>query len=97
MYKAIFNGQVIAQSERAVRAGDYIYFPKDTVQMDYLIPSDYTSFSSCKGIAQYFHVKVGDKIAENAAWHYPCPKPGYRYIKDHIAFWQEVKVEKVMR
>ncbi len=95
MYKAIFNGQLIAQSDKVERASGYIYFPRQSVKMEFLIPSNYTSVCPFKGTAQYFHVKVGDKIAENAAWHYPDPNPGYENIKDHIAFWQDVKVEQL--
>jgi uncharacterized protein (DUF427 family) len=30
----------------------------------------------------------------DAAWYYPDPKPAARKIKNHVAFWRGVEVEK---
>ena len=31
---------------------------------------------------------------EDAAWYYPEPKEAAKQIKDHVAFWNGVKVEQ---
>jgi uncharacterized protein (DUF427 family) len=30
----------------------------------------------------------------DAAWYYPAPKPAAAKIKDHVAFWHGVSVER---
>jgi uncharacterized protein (DUF427 family) len=39
-------------------------------------------------------VVVGGDRNENAAWFYPEPKEAAANIKDHIAFWKGVTVER---
>ena len=45
------------------------------------------SFCEWKGQAVYFSVKVGERIAADAAWSYPEPTPDQARIRDHIAFY----------
>jgi uncharacterized protein (DUF427 family) len=47
-----------------------------------------------EGVARYYDVVVGDRVNANAAWYYPDPKPAAAHIKDHIAFWKGVAVER---
>lgn len=47
------------------------------------------TFCEWKGVAFYYTVLVGDKRAENAAWFYPEPTPGYESIKDYVAFYPQ--------
>ena len=45
--------------------------------------------SACewKGMASYFHVGSGDRLAEHAAWTYEDPKDAYSALRGHIAFY----------
>ena len=93
MKKAIYNDTVIAESDKTTEASSYDYFPMDSINMKYLKDNDHSSVCPFKGTARYFDVVVEDKKSVNAAWIYPVPKEGFEYIKNHIAFWKDVKVE----
>jgi len=50
--------------------------------------------STWKGTASYYDLEVNGKRNPAAAWYYPDPKPAAKQIKDHVAFWKGVTVEK---
>jgi uncharacterized protein (DUF427 family) len=56
------------------------YIPQQGVEMKYIVPGMGSSFCEWKGRASYLSVVVGDRQAENAAWFYPDPKPGFESI-----------------
>lgn len=93
MAKAIWNGQVIAESSATVVVEGNQYFPAEAVKRDFLKPSAHTSVCPWKGTAHYYHLMVDGKQNENAAWYYPDPKPAAAEIKGRIAFWKGVRVE----
>src|SRR5204863_122102 len=37
--------------------------------------------------ARHYTIAVAGRTAENAAWFYPAPAPGYETIADHVAFY----------
>ncbi len=70
--RVYFNNQAIAESKKMklLREVDHLplyYFPKHDVRMDCLQQSDHTTDSNRKGEGVFWHVKVGDKDADNAA------------------------------
>lgn len=52
------------------------YFPREDVRGDALEPTDRRTHCPIKGDASYFSVRLGDRVAENAAWTYPEPIEG---------------------
>ncbi|HXE76244.1 MAG TPA: DUF427 domain-containing protein [Candidatus Xenobia bacterium] len=94
MAKAIWNGAVLAESDRCEIVEGNHYFPPDTVKREYLKPSDTHTVCPWKGTASYYHVEVGGQRNPDAAWYYPEPRAAARQIKDHVAFWKGVKVEQ---
>jgi uncharacterized protein (DUF427 family) len=48
----------------------HYFFPIEEVNMDLLIPTDHTTHSGWRGDTRHWTVKVGDRVAENAAWTY---------------------------
>jgi uncharacterized protein (DUF427 family) len=92
--RAVWNGQVVAESDDTVVVEGNHYFPADSVRPEYLGASDTHSRCLWKGIARYYDLKVGDRVNRDAAWYYPDPSPAAAEIKDRIAFWRGVKVEK---
>lgn len=96
MPQAIWNGATIAQaSDDAVEVVEgNVYFPLQAVHQDYLQPSDTTSQCPWKGTANYFDVVVDGKRNRDCAWVYRQPFEAARQIKDHVAFWRGVEVEK---
>ena len=91
--QAIWNGQVIAESDATVVVEGNHYFPPDAVNHTLLTPS--TTHTTCpwKGLASYYTVTVDGKTNPDAAWYYPEPKPEAAHIRDHIAFWHGVSVQ----
>lgn len=95
MAKATWNGKVIAESGNYEEVENNIYFPHDSVKWEFLEEhKDYHTTCHWKGEASYFHVKVGGKINEDAAWTYKNPSEKAMKIKDFVAFWRGVEIEK---
>ncbi len=94
MAKAIWNGVVIAQSDRFEVVENNVYFPPDTVNQEFLAASDHSSHCPWKGDARYFTITVNDQENIDAAWTYPAPFEKAAKIKDHIAFWKGVTIER---
>jgi uncharacterized protein (DUF427 family) len=90
--KAIWNDEVIAESQQTEVVEGNHYFPMEDVNKDYLQRSDSSSICPWKGTASYYHLKVNGKTNEDAAWYYAQPKEAARQIKDHIAFWKGVEI-----
>jgi uncharacterized protein (DUF427 family) len=62
------------------------YFPIEDVDRDLLVATDHHTRCPFKGEASYFSVSAGDRIAENAVWHYPEPIAGTEWLEGHVAF-----------
>ena len=92
MAKAIWNGRIVAESDRFEEVEGNIYFPPDALKREYFTDSDHSSICPWKGAAGYFNLTVDGKANPNAAWIYRDPKPAAANIKDHIAFWRGVEV-----
>lgn len=90
--KAIWNNQVIAESDQTVVIEGNHYFPRETVKKEYLKDSDTHSTCPWKGQASYYSILVDGELNKDAAWYYLDPKPAASVIKDRIAFWKGVKV-----
>ena len=94
--RVYFGGELLADSRRVmilrqvVRTPVY-YFPEGDVRMELLEESDHTTHSRLTGEARYWHVRVGDRLAENAAWRYHDPSDKASFLAGYIAFdWQKV-------
>ncbi len=94
MPKALFNGAVIAETDHFEEVEGNVYFPPESVNRDHVKPSETTSVCPWKGTASYYTVEVNGEKAEDAAWFYPDPKEAAANIKDHVAFWKGVSVER---
>ncbi|WAH98176.1 DUF427 domain-containing protein [Arthrobacter sp. MMS18-M83] len=91
-YQAIWNGTVVAESDRTVEIEGNQYFPPGSINPEYFRPSGHTSVCFWKGTASYYTLEVDGRTNRDAAWYYPAPSPTAREIKDHIAFWKGVRV-----
>ena len=58
------------------------------------LPSATQTTCTWKGIASYYDVVVDGKVNKDAAWYYADPKSAAQNIKDHVAFWKGVVVER---
>ncbi len=90
--KAIWNHQVIAESNTTIFLEGNHYFPPDSIHKEFFLPSTTSTVCPWKGQAQYKTIVVNEKTNPDAAWYYPTPKSAAAEIKDHFAFWKGVEV-----
>jgi uncharacterized protein (DUF427 family) len=93
MPTAVWNGTVIAHSDRCEIVEGNHYFPPDAVRREYLRDSATHTVCGWKGTASYYDVVVDGQVNQDAAWYYPETKPAAANIRGYIAFWHGVKVE----
>lgn len=92
MPKAVFNGEVIAESDKYVSVEGNIYFPPESIKREFLSETKKHTRCHWKGEASYYTVKVNGKEAKDSAWYYAEPSPAAENIKDHVAFYGAVTV-----
>jgi len=96
MAKASWRGAVLAEAALGdtQEVEGNIYFPLSALKREHLRASDHQTTCAWKGLASYYDVVVGSKVNANAAWYYPEPKSAAASIRDHVAFWKGVTVER---
>jgi uncharacterized protein (DUF427 family) len=94
MARATWNGAVIAESDRYEMVEGNVYFPPDAVNRAYLKESATHTVCGWKGTASYYDLVVDGQTNADAAWYYPEPFDAAANIRDHVAFWKGVEVEK---
>jgi len=92
--KAIWNNEVIAESDYTVVVEGNHYFPPSSVNNEYLVESSTLTVCPWKGEANYYDIVVGDNVNKDGAWYYPDPKTEAAEIKEHVAFWRGVQITK---
>ena len=93
MPKAVWNGQVIADSDETIVVEGNHYFPIDSVKDEFLEDSDSHTRCFWKGVASYYDVVVDGERARDGAFYYPDPSEAAEDIRDRVAFWRGVRVE----
>ena len=91
--KAIWNDQIIAQSDDTVIVEGNHYFPESSINRALIKTSDTTTVCPWKGTANYYHLLVNGKTNPDAAWYYLNPKAEAAEIKDRVAFWKDVIIK----
>lgn len=92
--KAIWNNQVLAESnDTKVVEGNH-YFPESSMNKNLFKTSSKHSTCPWKGEASYYSLDVDGKANPDAAWYYPEPKDAAKEIKNHVAFWKGVTVSE---
>ena len=92
--KAIWKDKIIAESNSTVSLEGNIYFPPDAVKKEFLRPSETKTKCPWKGLAHYYDVVVDSEVNKDAAWTYPEPSDAAKPIKNFVAFWRGVRIEK---
>ena len=93
MPRAVWKGQVLADSADTVVVEGNHYFPAEALRSEHFRPSDTRTTCGWKGVASYYDVVVGGEVNPDAAWFYPVPKPAASEIAGRVAFWKGVRVE----
>ncbi len=103
--RVYFNNQLIADSKEIMllRESNHLplyYFPKQDVQMDFLIANDQEFHSDHKGEGVSWDIQVSDKIVKNAAFTFKNAPDNAANLENYIAFkwnsmdsWFEEDVE----
>ena len=91
--QAVWNGQVLAQSDDTVVVEGNHYFPRSAVSPEVLTESETHTVCPWKGTASYYSVSVDGQTNRDAAWYYPDPKSKAEMVRDRIAFWRGVTVQ----
>ncbi len=88
--RVMLGGVTIADSKNVMlllenkRLAIY-YFPTSDVRLDLFVPTNFKSPHPGRGEASFYSIKVGDRVAEKAAWRYlQADRPDF---KDHVAFY----------
>ena len=92
--QAIWQGKVIAESERTREVHGYRYFPRDTVRMDLLrqAPKNESDLECPHGV-QFYDVVEGARLSERAAWSYEKPRAEMKQVDHWVSFWDDVEIQ----
>jgi uncharacterized protein (DUF427 family) len=93
--KVEFSGHIIAHSVCAYKVLETshppsFYVPEGDVVSTFFVPSNKQSFCEWKGLAKYWHIKVGSRIAFDAAWSYERPHTAFFPITAYLSFYSSL-------
>ncbi len=91
--KAIWNNEVIAESNETVVVEGNHYFPPSAIKKEFFKASETHSVCPWKGQASYYTLDVNGEKNTDAAWYYPSASDLAKNIEGYVAFWKGVKVE----
>lgn len=91
--QAVWNGEVIAESDETIKLEGRHYFPRKSLNPKFFTRNSAVTVCPWKGKASYLTITVDGKVNEGAAWTYKKPKPAAREITGYVAFWKGVKVK----
>lgn len=92
--KAIWNNQILAESDDTVVIENNHYFPADAIRSEFFKASNTHTVCPWKGTASYYTIEVDGQENKDAAWYYPETSKLAESIKGRIAFWKGVEVKK---
>ena len=90
--KAIWNNQIIAESDDTVVIEGNHYFPHESIKEDYFRASNTHTVCPWKGTASYYSIVVDGQENKDSAWFYPEVSELAKGIKNRVAFWRGVQV-----
>jgi len=92
--QVVIAGETVADTSRpALLFETYLptryYIPREHVRMELLEPTSLTTRCPYKGVASYWSVRVGDRVAENVVWSYAEPIAECPKIRGLLSFFNE--------
>lgn len=91
--KAIWNGEVIAESDNTIVVENNHYFPPTEIKQEFFKETETHTVCPWKGTASYYSLDVNGKTNADAAWYYPETSELAKNIKGYVAFWKGVEVK----
>ncbi|WP_437371306.1 DUF427 domain-containing protein [Maribacter litoralis] len=93
MVQAIWNNEVIAESDATIVIEGNHYFPPSSIKQEYFKNTETHTKCPWKGVASYYDIEVDGDVNKDAAWYYPEVSELAKSIKGYIAFWKGVEVK----
>jgi len=90
--KAIWNGEVIADSDDIVTVEGNHYFPEASLKREFTTFSNHRTSCVWKGQARYLSLFVKGEMNPDSVWYYPEPEEAAAEIKGRFAFWKGVQI-----
>ncbi len=90
--KAIWNGEIIAESDETIVIEGNHYFPPETIKSGYFNASSNQTTCPWKGLASYYNIEVNGNVNSDAAWYYPEVSELAKEINGYVAFWKGIEV-----
>lgn len=91
--KAIWNQQILAESDTTVVIENNHYFPPESLNKTFFSESDTHTHCPWKGEASYYSLEVDGKSNPDAAWYYPETSHAAKPIEGYVAFWKGVEIQ----
>ncbi|MGH3821406.1 MAG: DUF427 domain-containing protein [Pseudonocardiaceae bacterium] len=94
--RAEFGGQTVLDTRAGMLLHEtglrpQLYLPERDLRTGLLEPTDHHTYCPFKGEASYRTLRVGDRVADNAVWHYPDPLPSASWLAGYTAlYWSTV-------
>lgn len=94
--RAEFASRTVLDTRRGVLLHEtgllpQLYVPEADLRSELLKPTDHHTFCPFKGTASYRSIHAGDRVAENAVWHYPEPIDTAPWLAGYAAlYWDRV-------
>lgn len=88
--RAVLGGVIVADSTQVLTVTlglPVYYFPLRDVRAGLLEPSDHKESHQAIGERSFYHLRVGDRFVENAAWQFEELVPEARELAEHVAFY----------
>lgn len=92
--KAIWNGEVIAESNDTIIIEGNHYFPPTSIKEDFFKETATHTTCPWKGVASYYNIEVNGELNKDGAWYYPEVSSLAKGIKGYVAFWNGVEIEE---
>ena len=92
LIRIVFDGHSFVESRNAFRVLETshppsYYIPQSDIDMSFMEPTSNRSFCEFKGRASYWTVRSARRAAENSAWGYLNPSPGFELIQGCVSFY----------
>ena len=86
-----FGGETVAETGDAILLRQHgflpvFWLPAIDVRVESLEPSSWTTESPYRGTASYWHLRVGEHVAESAVWTYAEPREGSPDLRGYFSF-----------
>jgi uncharacterized protein (DUF427 family) len=90
--RAEFAGQTVLDTRAGMLLHEtglapQLYVPETDLRADLLEPTGHHTHCPFKGDASYRSIRVGDRVAENAVWHYPRPIGSASWLNGYAAMY----------